>query len=580
MARRVGAFALLTALTAASAFKQPAWLSPIGQLLARTSDAHECRCFPGDSCWPATDEWNQLNTTVGGRLIATKPIGKVCHDSEFGYYDKEACDSLKANWGFPETHYETSSSVMAPFFANQSCDPFLKDGQCVIGSYVQYAVAASSACDVKKTVAFAKSHNIRLVVRNTGHDYYGKSTGAGALAVWTHRLKGIELLDYESALYTGKAMKVGAGVQVMEANEVAKKNNLLVVGGNCPSVGLAGGYTQGGGHGQLTTKFGLSADQVLEWEVITAEGEHLLVSPTSHVDLYWALSGGGGGTYAVVLSMTIKAHPELPTASGNLTFSSKGVSQDVYYDTVKTFISQLPLILDEGGASIWLLSPEGFMVTPTTLPGSTKKKLDEIMKPVLDKLTANKMPFAYHSLDFPSYYEAYSHMNPPANITEFQLGGRLMPSSLIRNKENIDGFLSALRYIGEKGAVVSGVTVEPSKIPSGPGNSVNPAWREAAVSIVLGTPFVYTDWELMLKNQRLMTEVLLPPLEKLSTQSGVYLNEADFNQPNWKKEFYGSHYQRLLDIKKRYDPDDAFYVLTGVGSDVWTKQEDGRLCRA
>jgi len=205
----------------------------------------QCRCFPGDACWPEKADWDAFNTTLGGKLIATKPIASVCHEDPFAPYDAQACADLQAVWDFPATHYKTSSSVMAPFFANQSCDPFLpKEAQCVIGTYVQYAVNAASASDYQSTIAFTKENNLRLVIRNTGHDYLGKSTGAGAVAIWTHNLKDIQVLDYQSPSYTGKALKMGAGVQAFEAQAAAHAEGLVVVGGNCESVGIAGGYTQ------------------------------------------------------------------------------------------------------------------------------------------------------------------------------------------------------------------------------------------------------------------------------------------------------------------------------------------------
>jgi hypothetical protein len=205
----------------------------------------QCRCFPGDGCWPKKADWDAFNATLGGKLIATKPIASACHVDPFAPYDAQACADLQAVWDFPATHYKTSSSVMAPFFANQSCDPFLpKDAQCVIGTYVQYAVNAASATDYLSTIAFTKQNNLRLVIRNTGHDYLGKSTGAGAVAIWTHNLKDIQVLDYQSPFYTGKALKMGAGVQAFEAQAAAHAQGLVVVGGNCESVGIAGGYTQ------------------------------------------------------------------------------------------------------------------------------------------------------------------------------------------------------------------------------------------------------------------------------------------------------------------------------------------------
>jgi FAD/FMN-containing dehydrogenase len=177
---------------------------------------------------------------------------------------------IQANWPRPELHDETTHSPMASFFANMSCDPFTpREAQCVLGSYVPYAVKASGETDYRATIAFATKHNIRLVIRNTGHDYMGKSTGAGALALWTHHIKDISIQDYESPSYTGKAIKVGAGVQAGEAQTAANAHGLVVVEGDCPTVGIAGGYTQGGGASPLASRFGLAADGVLEWEVVT-----------------------------------------------------------------------------------------------------------------------------------------------------------------------------------------------------------------------------------------------------------------------------------------------------------------------
>ena len=87
---------------------------------------------------------------------------------------------------------------MAPFFANASCDPFTeRDAPCSYGTYVRYAVDVRSAADVAATLDFVKARNIRVVIRNTGHDWNGKSTGAGAVALWTHHLKDIEVFDCE-----------------------------------------------------------------------------------------------------------------------------------------------------------------------------------------------------------------------------------------------------------------------------------------------------------------------------------------------------------------------------------------------
>lgn len=239
---------------------------------------------------------------------------------------------------------------------------------------------------VQRTIYFAARHNIRLVIRNTGHDLLGKSTGAGGLAIWMHHMKDISIADYVSSQYSGKAVKMGAGVQSFEASDATYKAGLVIVGGNCPTVGLAGGYSQGGGHGQLVSHVGLAADQVLEWEVVLANGKLVTASPTHYSDLYWALSGGGGGTNGVVVSMTSKAYPELPTASGNLSFSDKGVSRDTFFAAVAMFISILPSVGDAGGAGVWWLMNTTLSMTPTTIPGRSATIFNSLFRPLISFL--------------------------------------------------------------------------------------------------------------------------------------------------------------------------------------------------
>jgi len=220
----------------------------------------------------------------------------------------------------------SSSSVQAPIFANASCDPFTpQNTSCLLGNYVRYAVNVTGPDDIAATIRFADENNIRLVIRNTAHDYVGRSTGAGGLAIWTHYLQGVEVKDWFDADYTGKAAKVAAGAQGFEVLEPASAAGLVVVTGECPSVGIAGGYTQSGGHSPLSTAFGLSADNTLEFEVVTADGQFVTANPSSpaHADLFWALSGSGAGNYGVVVSVTLKAHPDAITSAASFTIENQ-----------------------------------------------------------------------------------------------------------------------------------------------------------------------------------------------------------------------------------------------------------------
>ncbi|KAL8996990.1 MAG: hypothetical protein Q9169_003641 [Polycauliona sp. 2 TL-2023] len=537
------------------------------------SNATQCRCFPGDPCWPKPPEWTALNQTLGGKLVSSKPLASPCHDSDFGPFDAQQCTNIQSTWFFPETHFETSSSIMAPYFTNDSCNPFLpRNAPCRLGNYISYAVNASGAADFQKTVQFAQRHNIRLTVRNTGHDYNGKATGAGAIGIWTHHMKAMAVSDYKSAAYTGKAMKMGAGVQAVEAYQYAYDRGLAVVGGNCPTVGIAGGYTQGGGHSPLSSKFGMAADQALEWEVVTASGQYLVASPSQNADLFWALSGGGGGTYAVVASLTVKAHPEMMTSAANLTFTSGERGPDSFWNAVRVFHEDIPTIVDAGAYAAFLLSGESFVLMPVQAPGMPKAQLQRLLNRTLRTLEEEGIEYDFNIGEFPTFYESYQSFDPPWNVSQYQIGGRLIPRTLVKN--NLVGLIEAERQILESspGLLISGVCVNVS-VANPAINSVNPYWRTALFDAVIGTSNVaYAD---------MMTHQLLPKLEKLTPGGGAYINEADFQQPDFQRVFYGANYPILQAIKKKYDPFDMFYAITAVGSEIWYEDwnRGGRLCR-
>lgn len=133
-----------------------------------TASTPACRCIPGDSCWPNTKHWESLNATVHGNLIRTVPVGHVCHDPT---YDAVQCDAVKAKWDDPFWKTSIAEAIMTPSFANNSCNPFSnREIVCDIGGYAQYTINITKPDDVASGLAFAHRNNIRLVVKNTGHE--------------------------------------------------------------------------------------------------------------------------------------------------------------------------------------------------------------------------------------------------------------------------------------------------------------------------------------------------------------------------------------------------------------------------
>ncbi|KAJ5947624.1 hypothetical protein N7466_000639 [Penicillium verhagenii] len=557
-------------------FRQ-SYIASLLAVLPQALTSSTCRCFPGDSCWPSERAWSQFNKTIDGRLIKTVPLGTPCHAPD---YNATTCAALEAGWKLPEEHYDSSSSVMAPFFANGTCDPYHPVSKpCTLGNYVRYSVNVTSPSQISSTLKFATIHNIRVIIRNTGHDYNGKSTGAGALAIWTHHLKDLEIHDYKDTHYNGKAITMGAGIQGFEAYEIADENDLQVVGGECPTVGLAGGYSQGGGHSALSSRYGLGADQVLKWEVIDGQGNFITATrDNEYSDIFWALSGGGGGTYGVVWSMTSKAHPGTPVSGLNLTYTSTNLTADTFYSTIEKFHENLPALVDAGAMCIWYFTNSSFSISPITGPNIPVAKLVNLLEPFTTSLDNLHINYTMATGQYSSYYSQFKSMQGTIEVGIAQYGGYLIPRSVVEN--NNKALVQAYREITEAGGTFIGVGLNAShKVSGDVYNAVLPAWRDALIDTTLTTPWEWDNDALMLERQNQMTYEFIPKLEALAPDSGAYLNEGNFQQPDFQKVFYGSNYDALRKIKSKYDPDDIFYAKTAVGSAEWSEANDGRLCK-
>ncbi|KAI9675997.1 MAG: hypothetical protein M1817_000740 [Caeruleum heppii] len=547
-----------------------------------------CRCRPGDACWPNARKWAQLNETVGGRLIATVPLASSCHDPN---YDASSCAKLKDQWIWPEIHESSSSSIMSPWAQNGSCDPFTpQSSPCLKGNYVEYAIRVASAADVSAGVRFAQDNNIRFVVKNTGHDFLGKSTGAGALSIWTNGLRDVEYVpNYKSGYYNGPAVKVGSGVRGFEVYEALGSRGVNAIGGSCPTVGMAGGFIQGGGHSPLSSLYGLGADQALEWEVITAnDGKRVVATPRNeHKNLYWALGGGGGGTYGVVVSVTVRVHPDPGSWGGaSLAFAAAGLSPDTYWAGVKAFFAAMPAIFDTrpGVTANGQFGSDVFFLAPLNVPKASEADVRSLLQPFTTSLDRLNITYSLNVTSLPTYLDHYRLYFGPLPWGPYPVDrlmtGQFLPFSTI--KSSPDAIAATMRRVATSASALLGfAVVKTSTDQAIAPNAAHPGWRGGTMSI-LGQNL--WDWsrpreENVAKGYKLINEVA-PALKALAPQAGQYLNEASPILPSWKEEFYGANYDRLRKIKKEYDPKDLFYGPTAVGSDAWKVAADGRMCRA
>jgi hypothetical protein len=155
-------------------FKAPLLLQVLTALGAsRTGIATPtCKTIPGDPGWPSQTEWSSLNTTICGQLLQPAPVGAVCHPSQPAY-NASLCSIVMQEWFQVDFFSQDPSASAWPFWNNDSCLPF-PGTPCSAEGYPVYIVNATTTEHVKAGVDFARMHNVRLVVKATGHDYLGR----------------------------------------------------------------------------------------------------------------------------------------------------------------------------------------------------------------------------------------------------------------------------------------------------------------------------------------------------------------------------------------------------------------------
>ena len=336
----------------------------------------------------------------------------------------------------------------------------------------------------------------------------------------------------------------------------------------------------------------MGSDQVLEWEVVTADGTRRVASPTKNTDLYWALSGGGGGTYAVVISVTVKAFQDGIVGGAALSFDKTAISDEIFWKAIEDFHTGLPDIVDSGATIVYSLLNDTFVVTPLTAPGKTEDEVQALLQPFLSKLDDLGVPVTVNVTSFPSFLGHFSHYLGPLpyglpiiNIIDVSLAGRLIPRAVVQNSTSNAELIDALKLSVYPGAdfVTGGVALSAAHSVAGnqlSSNAVLPAWRDTILQVLAFAPW---DFSAAITanhaTENYLLDVTVPALTALAPDGGAYLNEAHFQQSNWQQSFYGANYAQLKSVKKKYDPTDLFYANTAVGSEAWVPDASGRLCR-
>ncbi|CAF3730178.1 unnamed protein product [Rotaria sp. Silwood1] len=536
-----------------------------------------CRCLASNSsCWPNASVWQIFNESIDGRLVIPEPSAAVCNGT---IYNATACSIVKTQWSNATWRSDQVGAMQNHNWENSSCSIFVNSSTCNQGSVPVLAVDAISPEHVQTAVRFAATNNLRLVIKSTGHDYLGRSTAAGSLLLWLHHMKNMTLIEqYSSCGLTNvsNAIRIEAGVQWGEVYRLLSNFNLVAVGATSGTVSAVGGYLQGGGHSPLSRWKGMAADQILEYDVVTADGQRQTINACQNSDLFWALNGGGGGTYAIVLSAVVRTFPSPSIVA--TTYSVSAANATRYAKLIESFVEILPALADAGWSGY-------FDIVDLTLralfhvPNGNLAALNAI----LNQFAANNSDLDFNSTNsfvIPSFYHYFALIMEPNNPTGdgFLVSSRLIPESIIRSKPA----QVAEVFVQVKGQSTTGSILRGSLVAGGQvsnttnrNNSINPGWRTALLRMACTQSWSDTTSQAdqdFLAAQVLLRAEMLDKVLPVGSQPTCYANEAIPSEPNWQEKFFGSKviYNQLKSIKEKYDPFGLFVCTNCVGSDDWT----------
>ena len=415
--------------------------------------------------------------------------------------------------------------------------------------------------DVQQAVRWAARHDIPITARAGGHSYQGYSTINDGLIV--------DLTNMAAVVPQRGAVpyaRIGGGTALGVAYRELAPYGLTIPGGTCPTVSV-GGLAQGGGLGWVARRWGPLSDNVQGFRIVTADGRLREVNARSERDLFWACRGGGGGNFGVITSYDIRTHPTDPATHFVLSFPWADAPdvvlawQEWAHRTGPEMFTLCSLVTSAGGANpICQVSGQVF---------GDQAALNAELAPFLAQVTPSGRsitPASYASLV--QYWAQCTHpakeqcarrsMNPNGLITRPFMWGK---SDYVRESQPINRAAAEVMrdQIAARQAQSGGTGEIIMDSYGGVINEVSPT----------ATAFAHRDMRFSMQYVAYWTG---PDQQEQSVrwlrrfEAGLrphvcgqkYVNYIDSDQRGRPGVYYGHNLDRLIDTRRRFDPDDVF----------------------
>lgn len=397
-------------------------------------------------------------------------------------------------------------------------------------------VFAQQTRDVVNAVRWARYFDIPIRMRSGRHNYEGLSVVDAGIVIDVSEMTRVEI-DHKRGTAT-----VQTGLRDFALAETLGSEGLAVPNGLCASTGIAG-FTLGGGQSALSRPFGLLIDNLLELEMVDANGRVLRANADHNTDLFWASRGGGGGNFGICTSFRFRTHRIDTVAYANISWDLRNLKPVLRtwqnYTTPDADERLTPLLTIASGLQSLLLMQGVFL--------GSAQELRHLLQPLLragspQNVTIEEIPWleavARIAVTQPDSPEPFKSVGPFFN--------QLLPDEAI---DIIRCFINepptssvSVFFHGLGGAV--------AKVPS---DATAYFYRQALSNMSIFATCNTPDgaapgirWvEEFRRAMRPFTE-------------GVYVNTPDLSIKDWPKAYYGSNFDRLTRVKTKYDPENVF----------------------
>ncbi|KAI9566290.1 FAD-binding domain-containing protein [Boletus coccyginus] len=527
--------------------------------------------------------WQTLNSTVGGRLKASAPFARPCFtlaSIDVSSLNPIECMNITESYldhftrsgtfgAYMNTQWETcqqrSTQCLLDDTRPNNTAAYNPPWSCAQGSIPNYYVDVAKVSDVQTAVVFAKNNSISLVIKNSGHDYIGRSSGPSGLAIWVSKISLVR--DFVPTGCSGNPVDIAvtfeAGANFDVLYQFADANNITLPGAEDLTVGAGGGYLMGGGHSALSPVYGLAVDRVLELEIVVATGQVLTANRCQNSDLFFALRGGGGGTFGVVTQVTTLALPQIIV----LGYESSPEKDRAFVE----FLVENALEYAKQGWGGYVRPNTGLILTTPLL---NLTAAEAAMAP-LQNFTTSTLGGVFTLESYPSYlsfFETSLAPYPPVGLP-FIFSSRLVPAVNFETGESRELLVDAMMPSFEAASMPVIMIVAPYLYNYQGGTSVTDAWRSSLWHVVIAEFWNYNTTYEQREQIYASTSRSMTALRALTPGSGAYQNEADVYEPDHTESFWGSSYEELVQIKEKYDPEHLFDCWHCVG---WAGSQDPR----